>query len=106
MKRVLINLAAVVSGLFVAGSAFAEGAATGSASNAGLLAIGSGLAMGLAAIGGTFGQGNAAGKALEGIAKNPGSKDSVFTPMLLALALIEFQAIMGFIIAFMWIGKF
>ncbi len=104
MKRLLGNLTAVVSGLLVAGSAFADGH-TGGASGAGLFAIGSGLAMGLAALGGTLAQGNAAGKALEGISKNPGSKDAVFTPMLLALALIEFQAIMGFIIAFMWIGK-
>lgn len=71
----------------------------------GYWAIGSGLAMGLAAIGGTLGQGKAAGAALEGIARNPSSRDQVFTPMILALALIEFQAILGFIIAILWWGK-
>ena len=103
MKRLLVNLLTVVGGLVVAGSAFAEG--HGAMSGSGLVAIGSGIAMGIAALGGTLAQGNAAGKALEGIAKNPGSKDAVFTPLLLSLALIEFQAIMGFIIAFMWINK-
>ena len=68
-------------------------------------AIGSGLAIGLAALGGTLAQGKAAGSALEGLARNPGSKDQVFTPMILALALIEFQAIMGFIIAILWATK-
>ena len=47
-------------------------------SGSGLVAC-SGIAMGIAALGGTLAQGNA-GKALEGIAKNPGSKDAVFTP--------------------------
>ena len=70
-----------------------------------LIAIGSGLAIGLAVIGGTLGQGKAAAAALEGIARNPGSQDKVFMPMILALALIEFQAIMGFIIAFLWYTK-
>jgi F-type H+-transporting ATPase subunit c len=104
MKKVL-NVLAVLGGLMVSGSAFAEGVAA-AGSNMGLLAIGSGLAIGLAAIGGTLGQGNAAGHALSGLARNPSSKDQVFTPMILALALIEFQAIMGFIIAFLWLNKF
>lgn len=77
----------------------------GQGSSLGLWAIGSGLAMGLSALGGTLGQGKAAGSALEGIARNPTSRDQVFTPMILALALIEFQAIMGFIIAILWFAK-
>lgn len=68
----------------------------------GMVAIGSALAIGLAALGGTTGQGKAAAAALEGIARNPGSSDKVFMPMIIALALIEFQAIMGFIIAYLW----
>jgi F-type H+-transporting ATPase subunit c len=71
-------------------------------SSLGLFAIGSGLAMGLAAIGGTLGQGKAASAALEGLARNPGSSKAVFTPMIIALALIEFQTIMGFIIGILW----
>lgn len=89
----------------VSGAAFAEGADASSTGGAGLVAIGSALAMGLAAIGATGGQGRAAGSALEGIARNPGSKDAVFVPLLLSLAFIEFPALLGFLIAFLWYGK-
>lgn len=104
MKRILVGAAAVMGGLALSGLAFAQESTTGVSSN-GLFAIGSALAMGLAALGGTMGQGKAAGSALEGIARNPASADKVFMPMIIALALIEFQAIMGFIIAFLWSNK-
>ena len=71
----------------------------------GLVAIGSALAIGLAALGGTLAQGRAADAALSGIARNPIAADKVFTPMIIALALIEFQAIMGFIIAYLLSGR-
>lgn len=100
MKRKLGNLLTVLGGLFVSSFAFAS-----DGSDAGLVAIASSLAIGLAALGGTFAQGRAADAALSGIARNPGSSDKVFTPMIIALALIEFQAIMGFIIAFLWYNK-
>jgi F-type H+-transporting ATPase subunit c len=103
------KLFSVVAALLVSGVAFAEGgevAATASAvGGSGLVAIGSALAMGLAAIGATGGQGKAAGSALEGIARNPGSKDAVFVPLLLSLAFIEFPALLGFLIAFLWYSK-
>lgn len=69
-----------------------------------LVPLGSALAIGLAVLGAGPGQGRAAAAALEGMARNPNSYDKVFTPMILALALIEFQAIMGFIIAFLLMG--
>ena len=104
MKQKICNLVAILGGLFVSTLAFAsEGA--GGAGVGGLLAIGSGLAIGLAALGGTLGQGRAADAALSGIARNPASSEKVFTPMIIALALIEFQALMGFIIAFLWYTK-
>lgn len=102
------KLFTVVAAMLVSGAAFAEGAeATGvmAGQGAGLVAIGSALAMGLAAIGATGGQGKAAGAALEGIARNPGSKDAVFVPLLLSLAFIEFPALLGFLIAFLWYSK-
>ena len=90
------NLLLVLGGLFVSSLAFAsEGSASG---YAGLAAA---IAIGVSVIGGTFAQGRAAEAALSGIARNPSSADKVFTPMIIALALIEFQAIMGFIISFM-----
>ncbi len=102
MKRSVSRVLVAFAGLLTSSLAFAE---DGSGSGVGLWAIGSGLAMGLSALGGTLGQSKAAAAALEGIARNPTSKDQVFTPMILALALIEFQAIMGFIIAVLWYAK-
>ena len=102
MKRKVGNLLAVLSGLLMSSAAFA---AEGDAQTIGLVAIGSGLAIGLAALGAATGQGKTASAALEGLARNPTSYEKVFTPMLIALALIEFQAIMGFIIAYLWLSK-
>ena len=104
MSRFFWQVSTVFGAFLTSSVAFAEEGAAAAASP-GLWAIGSGLAIGLAAIGAASGQGKAAGSALEGIARNPTSKDQVFTPMIIALALIEFQAIMGFIIAILWFGK-
>ncbi len=54
-----------------------------------------------AVIGGTFAQGKAASVALEGIARNPAAADKLFTPMIIALALIESLVIYAFVIAFL-----
>ncbi len=106
MKRNLTGFMAVLGGLFLSSLAFAQEASTqAAAGNGGLIAVGSALAIGLAALGGTMGQGKAAGAALSGIARNPTAADKVFTPMIIALALIEFQAIMGFIIAYILSAK-
>ena len=99
MKRFVGKLMVVFGGLLASSMAFASEGAMGTAGVGGLIAIGAGLAIGLSVIGGTLGQGKAAASALEGIARNPTSSDKVFMPMIIALALIEFQAIMGFIIA-------
>ncbi len=89
----------------VSSVALAEGAEGSQGGALGLVAIGSGLAIGLAAIGATNGQGKAAAGALEGIARNPGSREQVFVPLLLSLAFIEFPALLGFIVAFLWYNK-
>ncbi len=67
------------------------------------LAIGFGL--GIAAFGGALGQGKTAAAALEGIARNPGAADKIFTPMILGLALIESLVIYSLLISFMLLGK-
>ncbi|MCA9547907.1 MAG: ATP synthase F0 subunit C, partial [Myxococcales bacterium] len=69
--------------LFFATPAFAAGP------NDGILAFSAALAISVAALGGALGQGKAAAAALEGIARNPGAQNKIFTPMILALALIE-----------------
>lgn len=58
-------------------------------------------AIAFAAIGGAMAQGKAASVALEGIARNPAAADKLFTPMIIALALIESLVIYAFVIAFL-----
>lgn len=95
-KKIAIVLLASLSSL----PAFAEemAQATGNSSS-GLLAIGAGLAIGIAAFGGAIGQSKTAAAALEGIARNPAAQDKIFTPMIVALALIEALVILAFLIA-------
>lgn len=64
-------------------------------------AIAAALAICTAAIGGAIAQGRAASVALEGIARNPAAADKLFTPMIIALALIESLVIYAFVIAFL-----
>jgi F-type H+-transporting ATPase subunit c len=65
------------------------------------LAISSAFCISFAAIGGAYAQGKAASAALEGIARNPAAADKLFTPMIIALALIESLVIYAFVIAFL-----
>ena len=62
----------------------------------GLIAIGVALAIGLSTIGVGIGQGLAASKALEGMARQPD---------ILAMGFMEALAIYGLVIAFMLIAK-
>lgn len=67
--------------------------------HSGLIALGAGLAIGIAAFGGALAQSKTAASALEGIARNPAAQDKIFTPMIVALALIEALVILAFLIA-------
>lgn len=69
------------------------------------IAFSAAFAIGIVAFGGALAQGKTASTALEGIAKNPGAKKEVFTPMILGLALIESLVIYALIISFMLVGK-
>ncbi|MBP9708389.1 MAG: ATP synthase F0 subunit C [Oligoflexales bacterium] len=104
MKLFLKRAGFIFGGLVLSTLALAEDGAVVS-SQAGLIAIASGLAVGLATFGAASSQGKAAAAALEGIARNPNSKNDVFTPFILGLAFMEFQAILGFLIAFLLFGK-
>jgi F-type H+-transporting ATPase subunit c len=64
-----------------------------------------GLAIGLAAFGGALGQARASAAALEGIARNPGTYNKIFVPMILALAFIESLVLYALVIAFTLNGK-
>lgn len=70
-----------------------------------MLALSAAIVLGVAALGGALGQGKAAATALEGIARNPAATDKLFTPMIIALALIESLVIYALVIAFLLQGK-
>jgi F-type H+-transporting ATPase subunit c len=103
-------MTAVLSFLFLILAAGVAMAADGAADNAftqgGYIALGAGLGLGIAAGGGALGQGRTAAAALEGIARNPGASDKIFTPMILGLALIESLVIYALVIAFVFSGSF
>jgi F-type H+-transporting ATPase subunit c len=94
-EKMAIALLTIISAL----PAFAQEASTAAGNNSGMLAIGAGLAIGIAAFGGAQAQSKTAAAALEGIARNPAAQDKIFTPMIVALALIEALVILAFLIA-------
>lgn len=106
MKSTMKNAFIFLATTMAATSAFAQDAAAGHSSQAGLIALGAGLAIGLAAIGGAIGQAMTAASALDGIARNPAAQSKIFTPMIIGLALIESLVIYAFVIAFFLQGKF
>jgi F-type H+-transporting ATPase subunit c len=76
----------VASLMMMSFSVFAQ---DGGMSDRAWLYISAVFGMAIAAYGGTNAQSRAAAVALEGIARNPSAADKLFTPMLLALALME-----------------
>jgi F-type H+-transporting ATPase subunit c len=104
MRTRFANLVVVASGLLLSSLAFAQDG-TGTGGSLGLVALGAAVAIGLAAFGAASGQGRAVQSALEGIARNPGAKDQMFLPLILGLVFMEFQALLGFVIAIMWTTK-
>jgi len=84
------------------GTAFAQEA--GAATNWGP-ALGAGLAFGLAALGCGLGQGLTASNTTAGIARNPGAAGAMNVPFILGMALIESIALVGFVTAFLLIGR-
>ena len=71
----------------------------------GLIAIAAALAIGLSAIGPGIGQGIAAAKAMEAMARQPEMAGTIRTSMILVLALMEALTIYGLLIAFMLVAK-
>jgi F-type H+-transporting ATPase subunit c len=107
MKKVLSTaFLTLVSFLVMAPVALAaDGAADNEFTFKSAIALAAGFAIAIAAFGGSMGQGRAATAALDGIARNPGAADKIFTPMILGLALIESLVIYALVIAFVLIGK-
>lgn len=71
----------------------------------GLIAIAAAIAISVATIGPGIGQGTAAAKALEGIARQPEAGGTIRTTLLLSLAFMESLSIYGLLIALMLMGK-
>ncbi len=66
-----------------------------------MCAIGAGLCMGIGAIGPAMGEGNAVGKALEGMARQPETSDTLRTNMILGCAITEPTGIYALLISFL-----
>ncbi len=62
-------------------------------------AIGAAICMGVGAIGPALGEGNAVGKALEGMARQPESAGQLQTSMILGCAITETTGIYSLVIA-------
>ena len=64
-------------------------------------ALGAGLCMGIGAIGPGVGEGNAVGKALEGMARQPETAGTLRSTMIMGCAIAETTGIYSLLIAFM-----
>lgn len=64
-------------------------------------AIGAGLCMGIGAIGPGIGEGNAVGKALEGMARQPEAVGTLRSTMIMGCAIAETTGIYSLLIAFL-----
>ena len=62
-------------------------------------AIGAGLCMGIGAIGPAIGEGNAVGKALEGMARQPEAAGDLRTNMILGCAITETTGIYALVVS-------
>ena len=100
--RLVSSLAvAVISVLFAVSPAFASAGAEAAASGTNWALGMAALAMGIASAGGAIGQSIACSSALEGMSRNRGAADKMFTPMVLGLALIESLVLLTFVIVFL-----
>lgn len=110
LRKAFLSIGTFVTTMLISFAALAEeagaeaAAEAGAGGDAGLKFIAAAFAIGVAASFGALGQARAASAALEGIARNPNASSKIFTPMLLALALIESLVIYALIIAFMLVG--
>ena len=99
-KSTFVSLAML---MFSASQAFADGGTA--MGDKGMYAIGLGLAVGLGAFGATTGQGRVGASAMEGLARNPQARNSMFVPMIVVLALIESLFILTWLVGNGILGK-
>ena len=70
-----------------------------------IIALAAAIAIALSTLGPGIGQGLAAAKAMEAIARQPEAAGTIRTNMIVALAMMEALTIYGLVIAFMLVGK-
>jgi F-type H+-transporting ATPase subunit c len=101
MRKWSVLLSALAMVMLLAPAAFAQGSAPAAEGNSqGLLFIAAAFGMGIAAFGCGLGQGKIGAAALEGIARNPGAANSMFTPLILSLAFVETLVLFTFLMIF------
>lgn len=102
MKRkfAILVLTLVAAAVFALPAA-AQGDTSSESNNWGLYLLGIGMGLGAAGCG--LGQSNALRGACEGVARNPGSADTIRLFLFLGLALIEFLALLTFVICYLLI---
>ena len=69
-------------------------------------ALGAGICMGIGAIGPAIGEGNAVGKALEGMARQPEAASDLRTNMILGCAITESTGIYSLVVALLLLFVF
>ena len=104
-KTAIVLLAMIAASFVFASVALAQEGSGLSDEVKKYVALASGLGIAIAAFGGALGQGRAAAAALEGIARNPGAAQKLFTPLILGLALIESLVIYSLLISFLLVFK-
>ena len=70
-----------------------------------IIALAAAIAVALSTLGPGIGQGIAASKAMEAMARQPEAAGNIRSSMIIAMALMEALTIYGLLIAFMLIGK-
>ena len=70
-----------------------------------IIALAAAIAVALSTLGPGIGQGIAASKAMEAMARQPEAAGNIRSSMIIALALMEALTIYGLLVAFMLIGK-
>ena len=73
--------------------------------NSGIIAIAAALAIALSTLGPGIGQGLAASKAMEAMARQPEMAKNIRSSLILSLGLMEALTIYGLLIAFMLMAK-
>lgn len=63
------------------------------------------LLLGISVLGGAIAQGRVGSTSVEGISRNPGAADKMFTPSILGLVLIESLVIYALVISFLLYAK-